>query len=126
VVPITLTYPGVYVQELPGAGRAIHGVSTSVIAVIGYFTQGPPNQAVRIQNTGEFQRVFGGLDEASLGSYALLQFFNNGGAEAWVVRTAKSTTANPWQAAGITIQNAPNTGTGTPVLKATAANPGVW
>ena len=34
----------------------------------------------------DFEREFGGLNTLSEGSYAVDQFFLNGGAQAWVVR----------------------------------------
>ena len=34
-MPVTLTHPGVYIQELPSGGRTITGVATAVTAFIG-------------------------------------------------------------------------------------------
>lgn len=82
------TYPGVYIQEVPSPVRTIVGVSTSVTAFVGYLTKGPMNRAVKVFNFGDFQREFGGLHSDSEVSYAIQQFFLNGGTEAWVIRTA--------------------------------------
>src|SRR3712207_6143290 len=46
------------------------------------------NRAVQLFNMGDFQREFGGLNSQSEASYAIQQFFLNGGTEAWVVRVA--------------------------------------
>jgi len=87
-VPITPTYPGVYIEEVPSEVRTIAGVSTSVAAFIGCFRRGPLDSPVHIFNMGDFNREFGGLLRRSVASYAIQQFFLNGGTEAWVVRVA--------------------------------------
>jgi phage tail sheath protein FI len=87
-MPITPTYPGVYIEEIPSGVRTITGVATSIAAFIDYFPKGLMNKAVQIFNMGDFEREFGGLDVLSEGSYAIQQFFLNGGTEAWVIRTA--------------------------------------
>ena len=91
-MPVTPTYPGVYVQELPSGVRTITGVATSVTAFIGFFRRGPYNKpAVKIFSFADFNREFGGLDRRSEASYAIHQYFLNGGSEAWVVRVASGT-----------------------------------
>lgn len=87
-MPITPTYPGVYIQEVPSGVRTITGVATSIGAFLGYFSRGPMDEAVRIFSYGDFEREFGGLRADSEASYAIRQFFLNGGGQAWVVRTA--------------------------------------
>src|SRR4029077_20001110 len=89
-MPATLTYPGVYIEEIPSGVRAITGVSTSVTAFVGVAKRGPINKAVRILSFTDFERRFGGLDDSSEMSYTVRQFFLNGGSEAWIVRIAKS------------------------------------
>jgi phage tail sheath protein FI len=86
---IAPTYPGVYLQEIPSGVRTIVGVSTSVTAFVGTAKRGPVNRAVRIFGFAEFERRFGGLSDTSEMSYAVRQFFLNGGAEALIVRVAK-------------------------------------
>ena len=61
---------------------------TGIAAFVGFFSRGPLNQARRILGAADVARVYGGLRADSLASYALHQFFVNGGQEAWVVRTA--------------------------------------
>jgi hypothetical protein len=92
-MPVNPTYPGVYIEEIPSGVRTIMGVSTSVASFIGYFKKGPMNKPVQIFNIGELEREFGGLDSSSEASYAIQQFFLNGGQEAWVVRTASGAVA---------------------------------
>ena len=121
------TYPGVYVEEVPSGVRTIVGVSTSIAAFIGYFSRGPLDRAVQVFNMGDFQRELGGLNADSEASYGIQQFFLNGGAQAWVVRTASGGIA----AASVTMQD----GAGNDVLLATAGrqikgvsvdDPGEW
>ena len=85
-MPVTPTYPGVYIEEIPSGVRTIVGVATSITAFIGRAVRGPTHTPVRIQNFGDFERVFGGLDGQSSMSYAVQQFFLNGGADAIIVR----------------------------------------
>ena len=87
-MPITPTYPGVYIEEIPSGVRTITGVPTSIAAFIDFFQQGPMDRAVQLFNMGDFERAFGGLEAQSEASYGIQQFFQNGGTEAWVVRTA--------------------------------------
>ena len=44
------------------------------------------NKAVQIFNTQDFNREFGGLDPMSEASYAIEQFFLNGGSDSWIIR----------------------------------------
>ena len=89
-MPIPPTYPGVYVEEVPDGPHTIPGVPTSVTAFIDSFKQGPINKATRISTFPDFERNFGALDERSEASYSVRQFFDNGGSEAWIVRTGES------------------------------------
>ena len=92
-MPATLTYPGVYIEEVPSGVHTIAGVSTSVTAFIGSAKRGSINQAVHILSFSDFERSFGGLQSDSEMSYAVRQFFLNGGSDAWVVRLAKNAVA---------------------------------
>src|SRR5918911_3051251 len=102
-MPVTLTYPGVYIDEIPSGVRTITGVATSVAAFVGYFIRGPFNTLVQIFNVGDFEREFGGLSADDEAGYAIQQFFINGGAVAWVIRVASGT---PRSSAG-TVGGAP-------------------
>ena len=89
-MPVTPTFPGVYIEELPSGVHTITGVATSIAAFVDFFTMGPMNEAVQILSFGDFERTFGGLNSQSESSYAIQQFFLNGGSEAWVVRVAST------------------------------------
>jgi len=85
-VPIPVTYPGVYIQEVASGARTITGVATSVTAFVGRALRGPLDEPRRVQNFGEFERHFGGLWRDSALGYAVRQFFLNGGGDALIVR----------------------------------------
>ena len=93
-MPVTpqVSYPGVYIQEVPSGVRTIAGVSTSIAAFVGRAKRGSINKAKRINNFGDYERLYGGLDKNCEMSYAVKMFFDNGGSEAWIVRLAKNAT----------------------------------
>jgi phage tail sheath protein FI len=119
-MPITPTYPGVYIEEVPSGVRTITGVATSVAAFVGYFSRGTLDEAVRVFNFGDFERIFGGLRADSEAAYALQQFFLNGGGQAWVVRVADSA-----ERAAIVLEDTAG-GAATAVLVVTAKSEGAW
>lgn len=87
-MPITPTFPGVYIEELPSGVRTIAGVATSVAAFIDRFARGPVNVPLRALSLSDFEREYGGLSVNSAASYQIRQFFMNGGTEAQVVRVS--------------------------------------
>jgi uncharacterized protein len=109
-MPVTPTFPGVYIEEIPSGVRTIVGVSTSTTAFLGYFRRGPLNTPLRCFSLGDLGRELGGLLAVDEAGYAIQQFFLNGGSEAWVVRVAgsdllSSPTVSPTPAE-VTIQDA--------------------
>jgi phage tail sheath protein FI len=85
-MPIATSYPGVYIQEIASGVRTINGVSTSIAAFVGRAQRGVINQPVTLNGYGDFEREFGGLWLNSPMSYAVADFFQNGGSQAIVVR----------------------------------------
>ena len=116
-MPVTVSYPGVYIEEIPSGVRSISGVATSITAFVGYTSRGPVNQAVRLANFGDFERNFGGLQQDSEISYAVQQFFLNGGSDAYVVRVASGAGSAQISMADLA---------GNVVLNVSAANAGSW
>jgi phage tail sheath protein FI len=116
-MPSTLTYPGVYIEEIPSGVRTITGVATSITAFVGYTARGPVDTAVRIQSFADFERTFGGLNRDSEISYAVQQFFLNGGTDAYVVRVALNALAPKVTLRDVALVS---------VLDVTAATPGTW
>lgn len=119
LMPVSPTYPGVYVEEIPSGVQTITGVASSVAAFVDFFPRGPMNRPVQIFNMSDFEREFGGLNKLSESSYSIQQFFLNGGSEAWVVRTASG---SPAQAA-VKIKVSAAGGT---ALTVTAISEGDW
>ena len=62
------------------------GASTSVAAFVGTAHDGPLNIAAHVFEYGDFESVFGGLAPDCHLGYAVREFFQNGGNEAFVVR----------------------------------------
>jgi phage tail sheath protein FI len=85
-MPATLTYPGVYIEEIPSGVRTITGVATSITAFIGRAARGPTNEATTINSFGDFERIFGGLWVNSTLGFAVRDFYLNGGTQAIIVR----------------------------------------
>ncbi len=88
-MPVTPTYPGVYIEEIPSGVRTITGVATSITVFIGRAQRGPVNKATTISSFGEFERVFGTLQVDMPLAYAVRNFYSNGGSQAIIVRLFK-------------------------------------
>lgn len=118
-MPAVLNYPGVYIEEVRSNVRTITGVATSITAFVGRARRGPMDNdpqglsPVRIRSFAEYDRTFGGLWDDAPMSFAVNQYFQNGGSEALVVRVgAGGSLATAARAFGdVTIS---------------AANPGTW
>src|SRR5215213_439896 len=85
-MPATLTFPGVYIEEIPSGVRTIVGVATSITAFIGLASRGPTDDPVVINSNADFERIFGGLSPGSSLGFAVRDFFLNGGSQAIIVR----------------------------------------
>ena len=93
-MPVTPTYPGIYIEELPSTSHTIAAAPTSVTVFIGYAHPWKTpaakfGKAIQIFSYAEYERNFGGLLlsntlDVSL-PYAVQQFFLNGGSEAYIV-----------------------------------------
>jgi phage tail sheath protein FI len=60
-MPLTLSYPGVYIEEVPSEVRTITGVATSITAFLGRAIRGSANSPVIVSSLADFNRAFGGL-----------------------------------------------------------------
>ena len=72
--------------EEPGSIRVIARAATNIAAFVGRALKGPVNEPVPIRSFADYTRVFGGLWQPSTLSYAVEQFFENGGRCAVIVR----------------------------------------
>jgi phage tail sheath protein FI len=116
-MPAQLTYPGVYIEEVPSGVRPITGVATSITAFVGRALRGPVDEAITITSYADFERIYGGLWlESNLG-YAVQDFYRNGGSMAIIVRVHKTKTNDT---ATLSL------GSGNRQLDLQAASPGAW
>ena len=124
-MPVAVSYPGVYVEEISSGVRTITGVATSITAFVGRTHRGTTDEPTRVQSFGEFERAFGGLWSESTVSYAVAQFFQNGGGDALIVRVADSAAA-PSTASVKSIKAGSPAAAGTGALPLAAASGGTW
>ncbi len=89
-MPVAVSYPGVYIEEIPSGVRTITGVATSITAFLGRALRGPTDEPVTINNYGDFIRSFGGLHADFPMAYAVRDFYLNGGQLAIIVRLQKN------------------------------------
>lgn len=94
-MPVTPTYPGVYIQEKPSGVHTIIGVATSITAFVGRAQRGPVNAPTTINSYSDYERIFGGLDAGSRTSYAVRDCYLNGGSQAVIVRLYHGDSAHP-------------------------------
>jgi phage tail sheath protein FI len=66
--------------------EAITRLPSAVTAFVGRTLKGPVHEPVTVAGFNDFQRIFGGLWQPATLSYAIEQFFENGGRRAVVVR----------------------------------------
>jgi phage tail sheath protein FI len=116
-----LTYPGVYVEEIPSGVHTITGVATSITAFVGRTRRGPTNEATTINSFGDFEAIFGGLWVKSALGFAVRDFYLNGGSQAIIVRLYAADPGPdggpvPATAAKLTVGN----------INLVAANEGQW
>jgi phage tail sheath protein FI len=87
-MPVPLTFPGVYIEEIPSGVRTITGVATSITAFVGSAPRGLTDEPVTINSFADYERQFGGLASESTMSFAMRDFYLNGGGQAIIVRLA--------------------------------------
>ncbi|MGH8109817.1 MAG: phage tail sheath family protein [Arenimonas sp.] len=116
---VTVSYPGVYIDEVSSGVHTITSVSTSIAAFLGRTSKGKLNKATRCLSPSDFTRNFGAPHPQSDLGHAVRQFFANGGTDCYVVRLAKNA-----KTATITLRSL--AGAAQPVLVATAKAEGLW
>ncbi|HEU0003896.1 MAG TPA: phage tail sheath subtilisin-like domain-containing protein [Ktedonobacteraceae bacterium] len=113
VVP-AISYPGVYIQEVPSGSHTIVGVSTSITAFIGRTLRGPVNQATITTSYSDFEESFGGSWSQSYLPDAVRDFYMNGGTRAVIVRlyhpSGKDTPPPMPPVPAVTVTEVPNAG----------------
>lgn len=88
---VQVSYPGVYIQEIPSGVTTITGVPTSIAVFIGMAKSGPVNTPTQVLGFLDYTRTFS--SDTSLGEMTdqVQQYFQNGGQQAFVVRIADGT-----------------------------------
>ncbi len=121
------SYPG---MVLPSIGApSISGAPTSAAAFVGWAPKGSTTAATLVSSPLDFANQYGGLTHNATApnylGYAVSQFFENGGAQAYVVRlTWDGTLATPGSPAPAVAATASVLAGGT--LKLFARSPGQW
>jgi phage tail sheath protein FI len=123
-MPVTPTYPGVYIEEVPSGVRTIVGVATSIAAFLGKTAFGEANEPIEVNGIGEFEREFGPVLPVYPVSVAVRDFFQNGGARAIVVRLYKS--SGPAPKDGVARPTVGDPAKPEKGLKLKAVSPGEW
>ncbi len=115
-MPSPLTDPGVYIAEIPSGVRTIPGVATSITAFLGRAIKGDVNEPVTINSYADFDRQFCGLGVNYPMSYAVRDFYLNGGSTAIIVRLYKDSATATDASALFAVDG----------LSLQAASPGTW
>src|SRR5205807_2249758 len=99
-MPVTVSYPGIYIEELPSSTHTIAAAATSIGVFVGYthpFKTTSFKKAVRLFSFADYEREFGGFfsssafetsdakSQFSSVAHAVNQFFLNGGSDCYVV-----------------------------------------
>jgi phage tail sheath protein FI len=92
-MPVSPTYPGVYIEELSSGVRTITGVPTSITAFVGSAPRGPVNDPQFITSFADYERLFGGLASTNPMAYSVFQYYQNGGSQAVIVRLVGANSA---------------------------------
>lgn len=127
-MPVTPTYPGVYIEELPSGVHTITGVATSITAFVGRAQMGPVNVPTTINSFSDYDNIFGGLWANSMMSFAVNDFYQNGGSQGIIVRLAPDDAATAF----ITLEPNSISPPGSPLssnyttLVLEASSPGSW
>ena len=98
---VAVTYPGVYIDELPAGVRRIDGVQTSTAAFIGSGGDGPCDQPIHVHALADFERAFGQVAETDPLRLAVQLFFANGGRDAIVVLASGKDPSEPAAVRGL-------------------------
>ena len=91
-MPLTYSYPGIYIQELPLSTHTITPAPTSITAFVGYTHPWKTvtfNTAIQLFSFSDYETYFGGLYTSGYVdndvAQAVYAFFLNGGNNAYVV-----------------------------------------
>ena len=117
----TVSYPGVYVEEIPGGAKPIEAAGTSTVAFAGESEKGPSDEAKRLTNWEGYQKYYGNFIAGSCLAESVFQFFNNGGRQCYIARVLRTGA----QTATVLVNNRASTPVGDAVTFK-AKNQGEW
>ena len=115
----TVSYPGVYMEEVPSGVRPIQAASTSTAAFIGVAERGEIGTARKVFSFTEFTVLYGGFLTEDYLAHGVFQFFNNGGSQAYIIRVARDE-----ETAEVTLEDRATAPQDTLVVRASSA--GAW
>lgn len=81
-----VSYPGAYTQLSSTPNPPTTSIPTSTTLFVGRTKRGPLEKATQINNYDDYKRIFGGLNADYPMSYAIYQFYQNGGSTAIILR----------------------------------------
>lgn len=85
---IKYSTPGIYIEESSKQIEPIRLYISGLTGFIGITQKGPLNKGIRIKNFRQFLDIFGGFVTYGNLAYAVFGFFNAGGKDCIIVRTA--------------------------------------
>src|SRR5437588_10429773 len=89
---VAVSYPGVYVQELPSGVHTIVGVPTAIAMFIGRAQLAERKKPVRGLSFADFERNFSSDYAGNDLAREVRLFYDNGGADCYVMRIADGAT----------------------------------
>lgn len=122
-MPVPVNVPGVTIREIPSGPVTITGVATSITAFVGRTPMGP-TEPLHCRSFGDFNHFFGGRALDYPLTYAVEDFFQNGGNDALIVRIYKAPEPAKDDRGNTTTNN--DGRAALPALNLVAANQGAW
>jgi phage tail sheath protein FI len=113
-MPIQFKTPGVYINELSSLPTTITPAETSITAFLGRAFSLPnataPTQPTPVSSFSQFQTLFGGLSASLPLTYAVRDFFTNGGTQAIIANITPAAGSTTLTAADYIGNEASNSG----------------
>jgi len=100
-MPVQVSYPGVYIQEVTSGVRTITGVATSIAMFVGRTAEGEIAKPKLLFSFSDYERAYGTNTDVSEMTDAVRLFFLNGGQQCWVMRISDNTAVR----AQVTLKN---------------------
>lgn len=80
----TYEAPGVYSNIVSSGNKPIDSVGASTAAFIGQSSEGPAGKPMLVTSWGQYQKMFGGVQQGGYLAHAIYGFFLNGGGRCYV------------------------------------------